>query len=160
MEFGAAFWVGVAFVIFIGALLKPLCKIITEALDKRAAQIRSDLEEAAKLRAQAEALLADYQKKQSEVLDEARAILAHAEEEAKERIKNAEQEIEQMAERKLELAMQRLASTEVAVLKNMRNQAVDIAVETVRALLLNPANQNWQDDISAQSVEQIEKKLN
>ena len=84
MEFlqDPAFWAAVAFVIFIAATAKPISRLLTAGLDKRADKIRSDLEEAEKLREEAQDLLASYQRKQRDALAEAEAIIAHAGEEA------------------------------------------------------------------------------
>jgi len=59
------FWVAVAFVVFVVAVFKPAAAAINGALDARAAKIRADLDQAAKLRAEAQALLADYEKRRA-----------------------------------------------------------------------------------------------
>ena len=63
MEFGSTFWVAIAFVIFIIAVFKPLKKVATGALDEKIAQIRNEIEEAQRLREEAQSTLASYQLK-------------------------------------------------------------------------------------------------
>jgi F-type H+-transporting ATPase subunit b len=59
----AEFWVAVAFVIFVGVLIYfGVNKMIVSALDQRAARIRSELDEARRLKEEAQALLAEYQR--------------------------------------------------------------------------------------------------
>ena len=72
------FWILVAFVAVIVLLWKPASRAITKALDDRTLRIKSDLERAAKLRTDAQALLAEYQQKQRDALKDAEAIIAQA----------------------------------------------------------------------------------
>ena len=72
------FWVMVAFFVFVGALARPISGAIAAALDKRADKIRADLEEAEKLREEAQNLLASYQRQQRDAVKEAEAIVEHA----------------------------------------------------------------------------------
>ena len=62
------FWVMVAFFVFVGALARPISGAIAAALDKRADKIRADLEEAEKLREEAQNLLASYQRQQRDAV--------------------------------------------------------------------------------------------
>ena len=69
----AEFWVLLAVVIFAAAVWKPMRRAVTGSLDERAARIRAELDEAKKLRDDAEQLLAQYQQKQREAAAEAEA---------------------------------------------------------------------------------------
>src|SRR5688572_30130762 len=79
----ATFWVFLGFLVFIGIViyLKVPAKLAA-ALDARAARIRSDLEDARRLRLEAQALLAEYQRRRNEATAEAEAIVAQARREA------------------------------------------------------------------------------
>ena len=77
------FWVGVAFFGFVGLLIYyKVPGLIGKALDDRADRIRQELDEARKLREEAQALLADYQKKRQAAEEEAKAIVDQAKREA------------------------------------------------------------------------------
>ena len=79
----AEFWVAVAFVVFLLILLYyKVPKLIAKSLDDRAEAIRKELDEARRLREEAQNLLADYQKKHRNVGQEADAILEQARREA------------------------------------------------------------------------------
>ena len=72
----AEFWVAVAFVIFLGVLgYVGVHKMIIDALDKRGARIKAELDEARKLRDEAQTLLAEYQRKTANAEREADAIV-------------------------------------------------------------------------------------
>ena len=70
-----AFWVGLAFLLVVAFLFKPVAKGLTATLDERAASIRTQIEEARKLREDAQALLAEYKRKQRDAMAEAEKII-------------------------------------------------------------------------------------
>ena len=76
------FWVAAAFILVVGFLFKPVARILTGALDARAAKIRTQIEEARRLREDAQAVLAEYQRKQRDAMAEAEKIIAGAKETA------------------------------------------------------------------------------
>jgi F-type H+-transporting ATPase subunit b len=78
----AEFWVALATVIFAIFAFRPASKAVTAMLDDRAEKIRQELEEAQRLREDAQATLASYQRRQRDALKEAEEIIAHAREEA------------------------------------------------------------------------------
>jgi F-type H+-transporting ATPase subunit b len=83
MFFLAEFWVAVAFLVFLGVLVYyKIPALIGKALDDRAEVIRKELDEARRVREEAQGLLADYQRKHRTVGEEAEAIVAQARQEA------------------------------------------------------------------------------
>src|SRR5205823_8505282 len=72
----AEFWVLIAVVVFAVAVWKPASRAITGMLDQRGAHIRAELDEAGRLREEAEQLLADFKRNESEAAAEAQAIIA------------------------------------------------------------------------------------
>ena len=81
MEFiyEAEFWVAVSFFMFIGVLVYlGIHKKVVSALDARALRISKELEEARRLREEAEKLLADYRRKLGDVVTEVDDIIALA----------------------------------------------------------------------------------
>ena len=79
----ATFWALISFILFFGVLAYyKVPAIMAAALDKRADQIRNELEQAKKLREEAQQLLAEYQRKRKEAEAEAETILRAAEREA------------------------------------------------------------------------------
>ena len=137
MEFlqDPAFWAAVAFVIFIAATAKPISRLLTAGLDKRADKIRSDLEEAEKLREEAQDLLASYQRKQRDALAEAEAIIAHAGEEAERLAVQERDKLEAALERRQKQAIDRIAQAEAQALDLVRAKTVDVALDATRDYL-------------------------
>ena len=78
------FWVAVSFFLFVGTVLYlGVHKKIAAALYARAAAIAKELDEAKRLREEAEKVLTDYRRKQGDVAKEAQAIISLAAKEAK-----------------------------------------------------------------------------
>ena len=137
MEFlhSSEFWVAVSFVILVAALWRPAQRALATGLDERARTIRAELDEAKRLREEAERLLADYRRKQARALGEAAEIAKQAVAEAERNRRHAEAELEASLKRREQQALDRIAQSEAAAAKQVRNTAVDVALSATRALL-------------------------
>ena len=93
------FWVAVAFVIFVVAVFKPIRAAMLGGLDAKIAEIRQEVEEAEKLREEAQSLLANYQRQQRQALQDAEAIVARAREEAERHRAEADEAMKEMVRR-------------------------------------------------------------
>ena len=131
------FWVLLAVVVFAAIVWKPVRRTVTGALDERAARIRADLDEARKLRDEAEQLLAQYRQKEREAAAEAEAIIAHAREEAERITTQSARDLEQALARRQRLAEERIAQAEAKALDEIRAVAVDVAIGAARAIIVS-----------------------
>lgn len=131
------FWVLVAAAIFVAAVWKPAKKSLVGALDERAARIRAELDEATKLREEAEQLLAQYQQREREAAAEAAAIVAHAREEAERIAAQSAQDLDVAVARRQRLAEERIAQAEQKALDEIRAVAVDIAIGAAREVIVS-----------------------
>jgi len=131
----ATFWAGVAFVIFVVLAYRPGKRILTGALDERIARIRSEIEEAQRLREEAQSTLANYQRRQREALQEAGKIIEHAREESGRARARAEAELADSIRRREQQAAEKIAQAEAAALEEIRNRAVDLAISATAKLL-------------------------
>jgi F-type H+-transporting ATPase subunit b len=132
----AEFWVLLAVVIFAAAVWKPMRRAVVGGLDERAARIRAELDEAKKLRDDAEQLLAQYQQKQREAAAEAEAMIAHAREEAVRIAAQSARDLEGALTRRQRLAEERIAQAETKALDEIRAAAVDAAIGAARAVIV------------------------
>lgn len=133
--FGEAFWVALAFVVFVALVYKPVGRMIGAALDSRSTRIKDELDEAVRLREEAQALLSGYQRQQGEAAKEAEEILAHARDEAERHAAHASEALEALLARRESQAMDRIARAEQEALAEVRAAAVDLAVRAARRLL-------------------------
>jgi F-type H+-transporting ATPase subunit b len=154
------FWVLVAFVIFVALVWKPGSRMVAQMLDERSEKIRSDLDKAAKLREEAQALLAEYQKKQREALKDAEAIVAAAKAEAEALSKQAAADLETSLKRREQLALQRIAQAEAQALTDVRAAAVDLAMQATRKILTDKLDAGRQDALIDSAIKELPAKLN
>ncbi len=151
----AEFWVLVAFLIFVGALAKKVWAALTAGLDARAARIKSHLDEAEKLREDAQSLLAEFQRKQRAAAEEAAGIVAQAKAEAERIREHAQVELGQALKRREQQAIEKIAQAEAEALGAVRNQAVDLAMAASRRLLA----ENLDEEKAARLVDEAIKDL-
>lgn len=154
------FWILVAFVVFVAAVWKPGARAIAKALDDRADKIRSDLERAAKLHKEAQALLVEYQQKQRDALKEAEQIMAQAKAEAERLSAQAAAELEASLKRREQMALQRIAQAEQQAMAEVRAAAVDIAVAAAGKLLSEKLDAGRQDALIDGAIKELQGKLN
>ncbi len=154
------FWVLVSFVIFVALVWKPGSKAVAQMLDDRAEKIRSDLEKAAKLREEAQALFAEYQKKQRDALKDAEAIVAAAKAEAEALSKQAAADLETSLKRREQLALQRIAQAEAQATADVRAAAVDLAMAATRKILTDRLDAGRQDALIDAAIKELPGKLN
>jgi F-type H+-transporting ATPase subunit b len=138
----AEFWVLIAVVIFAVAVWKPASRAILGMLDQRSARIRSELDEARRLREEAEQLVAEYKRKEGEAAAEAQTIIAHAKEEAERIAAHSAQELEQVLERRQRLAEERIAQAEAKAVDEIRAVAVDAAISAARVVIASEMDEN------------------
>jgi F-type H+-transporting ATPase subunit b len=129
------FWVAVSFVLFVVLVGRTAWAKITEALDGRAAKVRAELDEARRLRAEAEAMLRAAEAERAAAEREAADTLARARHEAERVAEAAAAEAEAMAQRRERMAHERIAAAEAAALAEVRNLAAEAAPAAARQVI-------------------------
>ncbi|MFM2128894.1 MAG: hypothetical protein RL477_440 [Pseudomonadota bacterium] len=152
-------WLAVAFLIFVGAMARPVWKKATAALDARAAQIEAELEEARKLREEAQAMLASYQRKQRDAAKEAEAIIAHAEEEAKRITANAEKALAESLKRREALTADKINQAQAKAVQEVKAEAVEIALAATERLLRERLDEAKSDALVDAAVKDLPARL-
>lgn len=153
------FWVAVAFVFFVGLLFKPGSKFVIGALDERAERIRSQLDEAQRLREEAQHLLAEYQRKQRQALQDAEAILNQARATAERHREDSAAELAQTLERRERQAMDRIAQAEAEALAEVRAVAVAVSVEATRKLLAESIDEAKADQLIDAAIAELPDRV-
>ena len=129
-------WVALAMAVLIGVFLwKKVPGLITGGLDGKIAAIRAALDEAKTLRAEAEALRADYAAKIAGAEKDAEAMLAGAREEADAILARAEADSAQMVARRQRMAEDKIAAAERAAVAEVKARAVTAAAAASRLLI-------------------------
>ncbi len=131
----AELWVIAATIIFAALIWRPAKKALGSGLETRRNQIMHDLNEANRLRAEAEALLADARQRQESATRNAADIVAFAKAEVARMHVRAEGDMKQSIARRERQATDRIAQAETSALTEIRSRAVDLALETSAQLL-------------------------
>ncbi len=159
--FEAEFWVAVAFVIFVAILgYYQVHKLLVKHIDERRGRIQAELDEARRLKAEAEALLATYRRKQHEAEHEAQAIIASAKAEAERLGAEAEAKIEEFIVRHTKMAESKIAQAEAQALADVRSAAAEAAVAAAEAILTHTVKDKVADDLVARGIADLKSKLN
>jgi F-type H+-transporting ATPase subunit b len=159
--FEAEFWVAVAFVIFVGVLgYFGTHKLLLKSIDERRERIKAELDDARRLKAEAEALLATYQGKQQEAEQEAQAIIANAKTEAERLAAEAEAKIEEFVVRRTKMAESKIAQAEAQALSDVRSAAAEAAVAAAETLLTRSVKDKVADDLIAKGIADLKGNLN
>lgn len=155
------FWVAVAFVIFMGILAKAgAFSGLVAKLDARGDRIRKDLEEARRLKEEAQKLVAEYKRRQREAEAEAEAIVSTAKVEAERLASEAKQKLEDLIARRTKMAEQKIAQAEAQALADVKAAAADAAVKAAEVLLAANVVGDTADRILSSAVSEVKSKLN
>jgi len=129
------FWVGIAFCITVLCLIKLAGKAIGGVLQARAEKIASRLDEAAKLRVEAEALLKEYTTRHEKLEQTTKDALEEAEKNARQLKENIQTEFDEKLKHREEAAYQRLERATEEASEEVRNLAIAIAMQAVEKIL-------------------------
>lgn len=129
------FWVLLAAVSFAAIAWKKGRKPILDMLDARTERIRSELEEAERLRIEAQDLLSETQKKHRDALQTAQKIIDNAKRNAEALEADAHKRLEESLKRREEQLIDRIQRAETAAVQELRNQAADIAARAAEIML-------------------------
>jgi len=156
-----SFWIGVSFFGFIAlTVYYGAPKMIAKALDDRADAIRAELDEARRLREEAQNLLAEYQRKQRDAETEAQDIIAQAKHEAELLANEARDKLKETLERRTRLAEDKIVQAEAQALKDVRNHAAEVAVAAAGQLIADGLSKDKAAGLIDDSIKGISSKLN
>jgi F-type H+-transporting ATPase subunit b len=157
----AEFWVAVAFVIFVGILIYlGVPKLLLKALDERARRVQAELDEARRLKQEAQKLLAEYQGKQRQAETEAAAIIEGAKAEAERIAADAKIKMEEFVARRTKMAETKIAQAEAQAVADVRAAAADAAVSAAEKILTGSVKGKLADDLIARGIGDVKSKLN
>jgi F-type H+-transporting ATPase subunit b len=130
------FFVALAMLVVFGIMLKArVPALIAGMLDARIGEIRKQLDEAARLRAEAEALKAEYEKKAKEADAEIATFMAAAERQAGEIVDKAKADAAALIERHKKMAEAKIVGAERAAVAEIREKAATAATAAARELI-------------------------
>lgn len=132
---------------------------IKGGLQARIDRIKSELDEAERLKEEAVAMLADYRRKQDEAIKTAEDIVTQAKADVEHMRDEAAQRLEETLARREQQAMDRIAQAEAAALRQVRGAAVDMAIEASRAVLADKLSSKEGDGLVDGAIDDLANRL-
>ena len=155
------FWVAVAFVIFVAVLgYFQVHKLLLKSIDARRDRIKAELDEARRLRDEAQKLVAVYRGKHQEAEREAEAIVASAKVEAERIAAEAKTKMEDFLARRSKMAEMKIAQAEQQAVAEVRAAAAEAAVAAAERILTETIKGKAAEDLVAQGIRDVKAKLN
>lgn len=155
-----SFWVALALFVFLGVILYVRAHTaIGSMLDERSAAIQGQIEEAKNLRAEAENLLIEYQRKQRDAEREAADMVAQAKGDAKIMADQAKADLEALMRRRERGAAEKIAQAEANAVKEVKAAAVNVAVEAASAVLADAMKGKAGTALVDDAIKEVESKL-
>lgn len=161
MEIDATFWAMIGLFVFIaGILYLKVPGMIGKNLDDRATAISDELNEARKLREEAQAILAEYQRKRKDAESEAQSIVDAARSEAEALSADARRKTEEFVTRRTAMAENKIAQAEAQALSDVKSAAVEMAVAAAESIVIGKVKGATADKIIKSSIAEVKAQLN
>lgn len=161
MEFDATFWAAVAFVLLMaGFVYLGVHKKLADALDHRAGRIKAELDDARRLKDEAQNLVAEYRAKRESAVKEAEEIVAGARSEAERIAAEAKTRMEEFVVRRTRMAETKIAQAEAQAIADVRSAAADAAVSAAAKILSETVKGQTAETLLTQGIAEVRQKLN
>ena len=154
-----SFLVAAAFVLFFVIFGKKIGGVVSTGLDDRAQKISDEIEQATRLREEAQELLASFEKKQHEALKEAESIVAGAKDEAERLAVEAAAQLESSLKRAEQMAKDRISQAEAQAIAEVKAQAVDLAMDAAKRILSSDVTGKKADALLDAAIQDLDGKL-
>jgi F-type H+-transporting ATPase subunit b len=152
-------WVALAFVITMLLSARRAASLVASALDSRSARIKAELDEARRLREEAEQVLTLYKQKQAEFTREAQSILAKARDDANHLSAHAEADLEDALNARTKHALDKIGQAEATALAEVRGHVADITIAAARKMIVDQVASLPADELIKLAIHDIERKI-
>ena len=160
MIIDATFWVAVSFFIFIGVLVYfKIPQKISDILNENIKIIKSEIDDAEKLKDESKSILSEYEKKISNAKADVKAMLDEATDEAEKHVLKTNEEFYDQMENRKKNTEDRIKQIKNQALKDIKNASVKIAINSVESLLKNSLDKNKLNKIFTASIEETKSAL-
>lgn len=155
------FWVGLALFVLLFAFWKMgVPGMLTKALDERSAAIKNELDEARRLKEEAQKLLDEYKAKRQEADKEAQSILEAARRDAEALAAETRRSLKETLERRTKIAEEKIARAEAQAVSEVRATAVDAAIAASEKIVAARSSGTAAGNLIDQSIRELKKHLN
>jgi F-type H+-transporting ATPase subunit b len=158
--FDATFWVAISFVIFCLIIIyKKIPQTISNLLDGKINEIRSEIDNAKNLKRESEELLQKYKNKTEAAHAESNQIINSEKKETEIFIKESEKKFEQLIDNKKKSLEQKLDQMKIKAMKDIQNISNKIAIEAVKKIILDQENNDKMKVINQKNLEKTFNQL-
>ena len=161
MAFDATFFALVGLILFFALIIYlKVPGSVAGSLDRRAEAIRKELDEAKRLRIEAEALLAEYQRKAKEATAEAAGIIDQAKREAEALGAEAKKRMEDYVAGRTKMAEQKIAQAEAQAVQEVKALSADVAIAAAEKILAAKVKGETAETLIKKTIADLRGKLN
>ena len=164
MVIDATFWVGVSFILFFAVLIYlKVPQKINEILNNLIKNIKNEIDESEKLRAEAKTLLENAQIKLESAQKESKKIINQAKKESENLIIEMNDKFHKSSEIKKNLAKNKISQMKVSALKEIKDNSIRLAVDSVKKIISNSIDKSKLDNLFEKNLEESKialKKIN
>ena len=158
--FDESFFVALAFAAVIAAFLYlKLPQRLLAALDAKSAEIANELDEARRLREEAEALLADYETRRKSAEQQAEEIVTEARETAQRLAEEARVAMQVQLERRTQQAESKIARAEEQLVGEVRAAITRLAVDAATHLIETGMSAQQANTLIEQNISELKDRL-
>lgn len=154
-----SFWIAVSVALFALLFIRYIMPHITKGLDDRSSKIREQLEQASRLREQAQELLASYKAEQEARTREAELIVATARADAEAMREQAAAELAHSIERRKQQAVEKIARAEVEAIAEVRARMVELATAATMEIVREQLESSKEDPAIGRAIKAIEQQI-
>ena len=160
MTFDATFWVAISFVIFFGALIYfKIPKKINELMGNMITDIKKEIDESEKLRAETKNMLDEAQKKLDTADKEVNRILKQAKEDSEKLVLEMNEKFHNSSEIKKNATQQKINQMKENAIKDIKNTSIKIAVESVKKIISTSVDKSKLDNLFDKNLEETKAEL-
>jgi len=164
MVIDATFWVGVSFILFFAVLIYlKVPQKINEILNNLITNIKNEIDESEKLRAEAKTLLESSQIKLESAQKESKKIINQAKKESENLIIEMNDKFHKSSEIKKNLAKNKISQMKESALKEIKDNSIRLAVDSVKKIISNSIDKSKLDNLFKKNLEESKialKKIN
>ena len=160
MAIDATFWVAVSFVIFFGALIYlKIPQKITEILNKMISDIKNEIDESEKLRAESKKLLDSAQSKLDTAQSASNEILNEAKKSSDNLIIQLNDKFHKSSEMKKNLAENKISQMKETAIKEIKDVSIKIAVNSVKKIITTSIDKSKLDAVFQKNLDETKEEL-
>ena len=160
MAFDATFWVAISFIIFFGALIYlKVPQNVNNLLSKMITDIKNEIDESEKLRAESKKLLDEAQMKLNSAKIESEKIMQETKGETERFVIEMNEKFHKSAELKKSLAETKISQMKDNAIKEIKDTSINIAVESVKKIITTSVDKSKLDNLFNKNLEETKKEL-